>query len=154
MAHSPRGRRACTDVARTQATNEVRLLMQLRHPHIIEYLGHQHRRGLMRIFMEYAENGDLEKLIQQRWNSHRQLLPDDVRSCVECTWLRLIRLDRTLRAGLPRHCWLCSTCTTWESFIAVRVVDQSATVPCTHPGMQTSKRATFSLTGIATSRYE
>lgn len=45
---------------------EIRIIQSLSHPNIVRYLGTEHRKGTLNIFMEYAEGGSLRQLLQER----------------------------------------------------------------------------------------
>ena len=47
------------------AINEVEILKSLTHPNIIQYLGYHIENHALSIITEYAEGGDLFKLVQQ-----------------------------------------------------------------------------------------
>lgn len=48
------------------AVHEIRVLANLHHPNIIQYAEHFQEQGTLFIIMEYADGGDLYKLIQSR----------------------------------------------------------------------------------------
>lgn len=48
--------------------DELKFLLDLKHPNIIQYLSHENApNGLLRIYTEFCEYGDLERLIRADW---------------------------------------------------------------------------------------
>ena len=49
---------------RAEVENEVQVLSRLRCPNIVAYVDSFHHRGSLCIVMEYADGGDLEKVLK------------------------------------------------------------------------------------------
>ena len=59
----PRGKVSAKDIA--SAEQEVRLLAELDHKHIVEFMGYERTRDAMMIYMEFCAGGDLSGVIKR-----------------------------------------------------------------------------------------
>jgi len=55
--------RADDEKLRDKLEDELKIVMELRHPHIVSYLGHDYEGGRLCIFLEYVPGGSLASLL-------------------------------------------------------------------------------------------
>lgn len=110
MANAPQSLAVCKLVhlavmkkeERQEALNEVRVLSQLKHPNIVEYIGSFESGGYLHILMEYCDGGDLEQLVKKQGGVHieeNMLASIFIQTCSAIRYLHERRiLHRDLKA--------------------------------------------------------
>ncbi|GME77015.1 unnamed protein product [Ambrosiozyma monospora] len=62
-----------------QLASEFKILRELQHPNIVEYLGHEdiEKDSMLHIYMEYCDGGDLSKLIK-KYKEKDEFIPENL----------------------------------------------------------------------------
>lgn len=93
-----------------EALNEVRVLSQLRHPNIVQYIGSFQADGHLHILMEYCNGGDVDQLIK-KFKIDGSFFEEDLLASIfiqTCSALRYLHERRILHRDLKaQNVFLC-----------------------------------------------